>query len=494
MDYMIGYDDFKDFMDKNEHLIVIDSSVFLDYYRYSSNTSEEILKTLEAFKNDIWLPFQVYLEFNNNYEHVKKNNHNKYQNVSSSIESYSKGFNEKLNKLFNQYGKYDFPKIHELKEKIKPILEKLKEEVKTYHGEIDEEVKTNKELMKKNAIYEFINTLKSSNKIGASFSGERLLEIIEEGQRRYQFNIPPGYEDREKAYEKNEKPDPKRPYGDLIIWKSILKQAKEQGKPIIFTTSDSKEDWWILDDNKAILGPRHELVSEFEDFVGVKNNLMMLPMREFFKYFSKYYRTSSVYTMIELDAEDISLEYIKDNSLFTITAELIHNGELQEFMDYGVMDDVNDLEIYDDNLEEINIDLEDELAYITGSFTLSATADVSESLSSNYSKKFPYYLVIGVGFSLELKLEIEEESYSVKDFELHEVKVISAERQYTGMDDDDELCDSCGKSQSDITLFPDKTICTTCANSGGYFICTNCSMVYEQEDYHGDGEHCQRCD
>ena len=51
-------------------------------------------------------------------------------------------------------------------------------------------------------------------------------------------------------------------YGDLIIWKQIIKYAKENAVGIVYVTHDQKEDWWNITKGKTI-GPRIELRKEF---------------------------------------------------------------------------------------------------------------------------------------------------------------------------------------------------------------------------------------
>jgi predicted nucleic acid-binding protein len=493
--YTVNYEYFREFVEENSPLIVIDSSVFLDYYRYSSQTSSEILEVLESVKDQIWVPYQVYSEFLSNYQKVKTSHHNKYKNISEDIGKYSREFNDKLAKLFNQYSKYDFPYIHELKDKIKPLISKINDEVKSYHKKIEDEVNHNKELMTNNAVLDFIKSLKISNQVGETLSGPKLLQIIEEGEKRYQFNIPPGYKDKDKKQEKNEKPNPIRPYGDLIIWKSLLQKARDESISILFTTSDSKEDWWLLDDNKYILGPRDELISEFDEFVDGNSELLMLPMREFISYFSIMNKTSSIYSTIELNAEEICKDYIETESLSFITYELIHNGELQYFMKYGLLEDVEDLEVKEISIGYYNTDFDNENANITGNFTMQAVANVTESMNKDYSKDFLYELEIEGDFSIDLEIDIEDESHSLSNIEVSSIKIIQAEME-DDTDyyfDEESLCAICKRNSPDTTLYPDKSICSECANSGNYYVCTNCGTVFEEGTYYGDGEFCIIC-
>ncbi|MBL4969035.1 PIN domain-containing protein [Bacillus halotolerans] len=486
------YEEFKDFIEQEDPLIVIDSSVFLDYYRYSSQTSKEILEVLESVKDDIWIPHQVYYEFIKNHKKVKKEQHNKYKNILKDINKYTDEFNHKLTKLFNKYGKYDFPKINELKNKINSCFDKsqITEAVKTYHEEIENELRENQVLMNKNEIYDFINNLKTSNKVGDSFSGNRILEIIEEGIRRFQYNIPPGYKDDGKKTEENGSTDPKRPYGDLIIWKSILDVAKEDGVSVVFTTSDSKEDWWALDESKNILHPREELISEFKDFVENKTHLMMLPMKEFTEYFSRLKQTTYLYAQVELNALSIIKNQIS-YSTDEIISSLIHDGELQWFMQNGLLEDVEDFEINDVTLYDNNIDFDEDKASIIGILTLKGSAIITEAFGTEYSEGSAYDLEISAEFSIELELNIEDKNYEVDNFELDNIKVHYAAPQEDIFDD--EQCVICERRSGALNLFPNSPICSECSTSGDYFICTNCSTVYKNEDYNGDGEYCQNC-
>ena len=75
------------------------------------------------------------------------------------------------------------------------------------------------------------------------------------------ISIPPGYEDKEKKVDS-------RLYGDLVIWKEILKKAEEKPKrPIIFITNDSD---WLLEIDGRSMGPRPELVKEIYDSTGTR--------------------------------------------------------------------------------------------------------------------------------------------------------------------------------------------------------------------------------
>lgn len=57
-------------------------------------------------------------------------------------------------------------------------------------------------------------------------------------------------------------------YGDLIIWKEILRYSKENNAPVLFVCNDLKNDWYHFEGNKPTNIPRHELIKEFHDETG----------------------------------------------------------------------------------------------------------------------------------------------------------------------------------------------------------------------------------
>lgn len=102
-------------------------------------------------------------------------------------------------------------------------------------------------------------------RVGAVWPDDALAEIYKEGEERYAKGVPPGYMDA-KEKSGNEK------YGDLVLWKQLLKHAAEVKKPVIFVTDDAKEDWWELSGGKT-RGPRPELVEEFYNATGERVHL-----------------------------------------------------------------------------------------------------------------------------------------------------------------------------------------------------------------------------
>ncbi|MDW7668705.1 MAG: PIN-like domain-containing protein, partial [Bacillota bacterium] len=83
-------------------------------------------------------------------------------------------------------------------------------------------------------------------------------------------------------YKDSNKEDNK--FGDFIIWKEIINYSKKFKTPIIFITEDNKEDWWCKVHGETI-GPRNELIKEFNDETGEK--IYIYKLNRFIEFASK---------------------------------------------------------------------------------------------------------------------------------------------------------------------------------------------------------------
>ena len=110
-----------------------------------------------------------------------------------------------------------------------------------------------------------INFIILEKYLGEETSDKDLIKIYEEGKERFDKKIPPGYQDLINKKEKGQR----HIYGDLIIWKELIKEIKKTKKQIIFVTDDRKEDWWSKHNGKTIR-PREELIKEFYKETGIR--------------------------------------------------------------------------------------------------------------------------------------------------------------------------------------------------------------------------------
>lgn len=233
----------------DEGSITFDTNFLLNIYRYSENTRKELLRLVDKLSHKIFLTHQAGLEFHRN----------RFEVISEQEKVY-KEFYESLNKI-----------EEELRSKSRhPFIEiKLQQKLQDVFKEVKEEISNNEKyyenLITYDDIYTEINRL-FHGKVEKPFSKEELKIIFDEGEKRYKLKLPPGYED-EKEKENN------RQFGDLILWKQIIKKTKENKKSILLITDERKKDWWWKLKNGKTIGPRQELVEEIFNEAGVDFHL-----------------------------------------------------------------------------------------------------------------------------------------------------------------------------------------------------------------------------
>lgn len=242
-------------------VFVFDANVIIDLYRYSESTKESLLKSLRHFKERAWMPRQASEEYLRNRASVIASEETHYTAASNQVNEFLSSLKSLLEK------RRQHPFISEKSsEEFFNAAEKMKKELsengkKHFSRVSDDEIR--KEIVD---IFD--------GRVGEGFDEEELYNIFKEGATRYKNKIPPGYEDVDKFKgDVNEEgvsiDDKKRVYGDFIIWKEIIQKSISDRKNIILITGDDKPDWWSVSKGKT-LGPRVELIKEFEKNTGYK--------------------------------------------------------------------------------------------------------------------------------------------------------------------------------------------------------------------------------
>lgn len=245
--FPLNESDFKEIME--DSYIILDTNILLNFYRYSADTKDKLIKILEDKKERLFLHEIVLKEFfRNRYTLI-----NDHCNVKNKIESYlgkmKKEFKCELNEYRHMY--LDKEKL----EKYMDVFEKniIKELDKCDIINFQDEDPILKQIL---GLFE--------NKLIYDFDDEMKSKEVEHAENRYQNNIPPGYEDvkKKKAMNSDFPNDNYKKYNDYFIWKQMIEFSKEHKKNIIFITDDNKEDWFRQNNGKTI-GPREELLNEF---------------------------------------------------------------------------------------------------------------------------------------------------------------------------------------------------------------------------------------
>lgn len=275
----------------SEHLlkdatIVFDTSSIGLLYEMPEVHKKKLMSILEHYQKQIWLPTQVKAEY------MRHKDKFLYQPISDNYAVpplFKKDFFVGIKSLIEKHK--GEPYFHPyLDEGVVEDLEKKEKQMETAFNEI-KTVITSQYKKREGEIKEIaakpetdvIYKLFSAVKVGAPFSYTEFLDIVQEGDMRYRYSIPPGYMDI-----KEKKADGVRVFGDLIIWKEILRYAKDNRKPVLFVCDDVKEDWYksLKNEKKSEkadeITPREELLREFSDVTGQK--CWFFPLSRFIKF------------------------------------------------------------------------------------------------------------------------------------------------------------------------------------------------------------------
>lgn len=232
-------------------ILSVDTNVLLDLYRYHEETRNLLLQALEYFGDRTWLANQVAEEF--------------FRNRNSVIASASSGFTS-ADKIADEILKQTGEETAKLaKNRIIPqaSVSKLQMDIQQAVNAFKLELSKTKEAFPNfrdnDLIIDRVCGLFNS-RVGKPYDKTALEEALKEAKKRFESETPPGYKDI--AEKKGD-----RRYGDYLIWRQLIDYAGGLKLPLIFVTSELKEDWWERASGKTI-GPRQELLKEYFEATG----------------------------------------------------------------------------------------------------------------------------------------------------------------------------------------------------------------------------------
>lgn len=229
----------------NAH-IVLDTNALLNMFRYGAEARDQFLRVLESYKASLWLPHQVGLEFHSNRPVIVAGSMSKpFASVDTATEKARAEMLKGLNDL-NHHPALDkkvlIGEADSLFDAFKARIAKLKED---YNATLP--ATTAETLTRISDLYE--------GRIGGAFTDTELEEIFAEGKVRYEKSVPPGFKDQGDK-------EGNAIYGDLVLWKEMLRLGEKTKRPMLFITDDAKEDWWSRPSGQNY-GARVELIEEY---------------------------------------------------------------------------------------------------------------------------------------------------------------------------------------------------------------------------------------
>jgi len=227
-------------------LVVLDTNALLNLFRYSQTTRDEFLLVLQTFQKSLWIPHQVGLEFHRRRLDVINQQESAFDEIELAISAAKNDVSRSLKKFERHPSLNSAALTSALETGLAEIGRLVAETRKNHRLSIVDGREYDK-------TFELITVLYEEC-VGLPFTEQDLENLYDDGRRRYERKIPPGYKDADK-------PEPDR-YGDLVLWKQIVARGTETQKPVIFVTDDAKEDWWYRIAGKT-QGARIELVDEY---------------------------------------------------------------------------------------------------------------------------------------------------------------------------------------------------------------------------------------
>lgn len=243
----------------DEGLIVLDTNALLNLFQYSGQTRGDFFNVLEAKANSLWIPHQAGLEFHRRRIDVENAQTNAFQKLSSAVASAK----NPVEKALNEYTRDPSLDASQLRSTLETSLGAIQQSIdaarENHNRSITERNMNANILARITALYE--------GKVGAAWTQVELDSLYKDGETRYSSKVPPGYEDAK---------DKQAPamYGDLVLWKQLLRHSAGVNRPAIFVTADQKEDWWYRVSGKT-QGARPELVDEYFVASGERVHFML---------------------------------------------------------------------------------------------------------------------------------------------------------------------------------------------------------------------------
>lgn len=213
----------------NEGLVVVDTNVLLDLYRYDPEVRQTLLSVLQLLGDRLFIPNQVAAEFWKNRESALEDRALTAQGVIERLDGGVREIEQAVANWGNRSGALSEAMEEDLKAVLE-LVEGLGDRILAEAEGTDHDRDTGAD-----AVLASILTV-AEGKVGPAPTAEVLAELIVAGHQRASDKVPPGYKDGGKEDD--------GVVGDFLVWRQTLDEAASRTvERIVFVTSDQKEDW-----------------------------------------------------------------------------------------------------------------------------------------------------------------------------------------------------------------------------------------------------------
>lgn len=453
------------------YIIVLDTNVLLNVYRYSPDFSDFALECMKSIADSIVLPATVRLEYERHRMAGFANMKKRLADVGKETEKQISNAKDKIIASCATFKRLQYVEADELITLLSDKMDDVSKALTDYfdnHASLD---LIQRSWGETDYLFSFIQVLDNNNQIMPQVSQEDIYRWCDDGETRYKKLTPPGFEDA-----KNK--DGVRKYSDLIMWREMLLYAKKHSKSIIFVTDDVKSDWY--EKNGADRKFHSKLLSEFSE---TGQTIVPMTSKQFLS------EVSEAYGIEQSDAVEIALRMTDEsyfNSVYYSVFESVMDQLVYNASDY--IDDstahigsegIDEFEITDDRFDSaVRIEREDDMVIYEFTYfvALSGTSyeywgrddDTREIITSpGRDHEFEGYITVRVEREVQAFFDFEDDnSFDSVEIVSGDIKETSYSDRYDGSDDFEEIgelgnCPDCGvplNIDNDCSGF-----CTECA-------------------------------
>lgn len=297
----------KQMIEDDDYIIILDTNVLLNVYRYSPEFSEFALNCLRAVKNHVILPATVRLEYGKHYRAEFAKMQGRVKNAGNETADQIGRAKTKVLATCDNLERLHFPDVDKLRDDLAEKLDELQEVLDDFFGERSSLDLISHSWDKNDHLFALVEEWDKQNHILLSPTQEDIYIWCEEGEKRYKNEVPPGFKDA-----KNK--DGVQKYSDLILWKEVLRFAVKDKKDIIFVTDDVKSDWW-----EAINGNTEFHQKLIDEFAKTGQKLQAFISRDF------YSEIAAAYHVEKTDAVEIALRMTDADYCAIVEDEVFDN-------------------------------------------------------------------------------------------------------------------------------------------------------------------------
>lgn len=457
----------KRLIEEDKYIIVPDTNVLLNLYRYSPDFSEFGLQCLKKVVDNIYLPATVRIEFGRHCRAFFANMEKRIYNAEKNVELTITGARNKILPACEPLERLQFPEVNVLRCELETLLDKLVQTANDFFEERKGLELSSHYWGMSNKVVELVEEIETYGHLFPALSEETIFLWCEEGQKRYKKEIPPGFKDA-----KNK--DGVRKYSDLIIWKELLNFARIQSKDIVFITDDVKADWWEIKDGQRIF--HHKLLEEFKK---TGRTIIACESQDF------YIAISDDYKVKRTDTVEIALRMTDSDYCSNIQEQVFES--IYSYLSYNAIDyiDTENAHIGTEGIDEFVINSYDfisaERIFRDGSiakYHFKYDVELSGTSYDYWGRDDTKEVIYSYGtdhiFSGNITVEIEREADIFIDFEESDnfdaARIIDGRLQEMGYKENSEF-----EQYGEYGNCPECGVPLSYDNDGGNGFCVNCA-------------------